>query len=270
MPEPTTPRRSTLSSAGATSDVPCSRHTATSSARGPIALPTTGAPPLASLLKPHEWCIRAFEANPALWPALDARATHHDALSPPRANLRIVHAAISDATSEATTQSIVQYAPNASWGSSATTFAWDAIHAVGPMALGAPSAARVPSFALRDVVREMVRVSNGDAEIAVRLDVEGAEFAMLEDLVREPDLLCAVSFFFIEFHSLHVNLTKHGLREGLKDRIHALMERPLCKTQLQWRSLWASCGDEQRFLWRKQVRERAAREAKLAKSSAAH
>lgn len=49
-------------------------------------------------------------------------------------------------------------------------------------------------------------------------------------------------------------LPSYGLREDLfenmKNRAHAAMEQPGCRLRLYWRSFWASCGDEQRFIWR--------------------
>merc|ERR1712070_233514 len=87
--------------------------------------------------------------------------------------------------------------------------------------------------------------------IAIRLDIEGEEFAVLEALTS-AGLLCSLSYLFVEFHHLHVNTTDRGLPAGeqLKERIHADMEQPGCRLRIFWRSLWASCGDEQRFMWR--------------------
>ena len=80
---------------------------------------------------------------------------------------------------------------------------------------------------------------------------------MIESLSRKPELLCALSYLFVEFHHLpgmRANLTQWGLPEDLyeivKTRIHAAMDaRPGCKLQVYWRSFWAACGDVQRFMW---------------------
>ena len=76
-------------------------------------------------------------------------------------------------------------------------------------------------------------------------------------LAAAPELLCAVSYLFVEFHHLpnaRVNLTRYGLLpdlyEDLKIRIHAHMERPACRLKVYWRSFWSACGDVMRFQWR--------------------
>ena len=60
---------------------------------------------------------------------------------------------------------------------------------------------------------------------------------------------------------MHVNLPDYGFDAGLQDtikrRIYAAMnEKPGCRLQIFWRSLWASCGDSQRFEWRNEVKSR--------------
>ena len=60
--------------------------------------------------------------------------------------------------------------------------------------------------------------SDDDLPHQVRLDVEGAEYAMLEALARRPELLCFVSFVFVEFHhsatpEQRARLTRYGLDE---------------------------------------------------------
>ena len=37
--------------------------------------------------------------------------------------------------------------------------------------------------------------------IALKLDIEGAEWWALEELVADPALLCRISYIFTEFHS---------------------------------------------------------------------
>jgi hypothetical protein len=80
---------------------------------------------------------------------------------------------------------------------------------------------------------------------------------MIQELSERPQLLCALSYLFVEFHHLpgqRANLTQWGLPEDLyeivKTRIHAAMdERPQCRLQIYWRSFWGACGDVQRFMW---------------------
>ena len=100
---------------------------------------------------------------------------------------------------------------------------------------------------------------NSSAVIALKLDVEGSEWWLLEKLVADTRLLCSISYIFAEFHSTasaqqRERLATYGLEselfEGLKKRVHAAMESPTCKLQIYWRSFWASCGDKQRFEWR--------------------
>ena len=76
-------------------------------------------------------------------------------------------------------------------------------------------------------------------------------------LAAAPNLLCAISYLFVEFHHLpnqRVNLTRYGLLPDLYDdlklNIHAQMERPGCKLKVYWRSFWSACGDVMRFQWR--------------------
>lgn len=79
---------------------------------------------------------------------------------------------------------------------------------------------------------------------------------MIDRLSKRPELVCAIDYLFVEFHHLprqRANLTRWGLDEDLyeivKNRIHAAMELPGCRTRVYWRSFWAACGDAQRFEW---------------------
>lgn len=91
-------------------------------------------------------------------------------------------------------------------------------------------------------------------------DVQGADWSILEALLEaDAELLCAISYVFIEFHGSaaeiqRAKLPSYGIAadafEALKARVHAAMERPGCRLQIYWRSFWASCGDKQRFEWR--------------------
>ena len=142
---------------------------------------------------------------------------------------------------------------------SATTFEWAKIHSVGP-AQAAVATISGASYDLRAILRAALARSP-EMPIAVRLDVEGEEFAILDALSRDEELLCSVSYLFVEFHNMHVNLPDYGFDAGLQDtikrRIYAAMnEKPGCRLQIFWRSLWASCGDSQRFEWRNEVKSR--------------
>ena len=115
------------------------------------------------------------------------------------------------------------------------------------------------AYGLVDVLRAALR-HNSSATIALRLDVEGGEWWLMRQLLRDdPPLLCALSYLFVEFHGAATGaqlrrLPKYALPpdafEELKRRAHAAMEAPTCRLRLYWRSFWASCGDQQRFEWR--------------------
>ena len=90
----------------------------------------------------------------------------------------------------------------------------------------------------------------------------GDEFWMLDLLSREPQLLCNISYLFVEFHTLPGNLpgkrannlSRYGLDADMYDvlnrQIHPLMEQPSCRLKVYWRSFWSACGDMMRFQWR--------------------
>ena len=76
--------------------------------------------------------------------------------------------------------------------------------------------------------------------------MEGAENWILDSLSRRPELICSLSYLFVEFHHLpgrRANLTRWGLPEALyeivKDRVHAAMERPSCRLQVRHHLLGA-------------------------------
>jgi len=106
---------------------------------------------------------------------------------------------------------------------------------------------------------ERLRRRNSSAVVALRLDVEGAEYSIIHALVDRPEILCFISFIFVEFHhsatpEQRAGLPHYGIAsdsfEKLKDQVHAAMEQPQCRLRIYWRSFWASCGDQQRFEWR--------------------
>ena len=105
---------------------------------------------------------------------------------------------------------------------------------------------------------------------------------MLDLIVREPQLLCSISYLFVEYHGLsdgrafahakpssstllphplsHASafcsaegLIHYGLKKDMYDvlnqRIHRLMQQPSCKLKLYWRSRLKACGDVMRSLW---------------------
>ena len=206
------------------------------------------------LSSPASWCVRSFEAAPELMPPLrareaDARRRGFD--------VRFVDAALGNVTAASVPLTLVRYARNPA-GVSATTLRWGDAHIEGrPPALSQRSA-RARAFSLVEVLRAALR-ANASAVLALRLDVEGGEWWLLEELVSDEALLCQVSYLFVEYHgsatdAQRAKLPSYGLPADLfettKRRVHAAMERPGCRLQINWRSFWASCGDEQRFIWR--------------------
>ena len=205
--------------------------------------------------EPSTFCVRSFEAAPELLPALKSeevrlRAQH-------AADVRFIDAALSNVSAASAPRAVVRYAPGR-WGSSAVALDWADVHVGGKPVPLSSRTARGRTYALRDVLRAAVAL-NSSSVIALKLDVEGSEWWLLDDLTSEPGLLCAVSYLFVEFHSTaseqqRTRLATYGLRsdlfEALKSRVHAAMEQPNCRLKIYWRSFWASCGDKQRFEWR--------------------
>jgi hypothetical protein len=211
------------------------------------------------LAEPLKWCVRSLDANPKLRPLLLAKEAKLRASG--TRNVRYVSGALSTRSTASASRSVVTYA-RTPWGSTANGFRFEDIHTAGPKALSEEQLS-APSYDIRDIIRR-VQQHNSSALIAVRLDVEGDEFAILDALLRSPQLLCSISYLFVENHNFRVNLTNYGFPEQLKDTlkqdVHKMMEAPSCKLKVYWRSYWASCGDEQRFMWRGQVRKREAKE----------
>ncbi|KAL1528893.1 hypothetical protein AB1Y20_010215 [Prymnesium parvum] len=217
-----------------------------------------GAAPRRQLMLPlregRSFCIRSFEAAPELLPALRVEEAR---LRRRGVDARFVDGALANRTARAAPRLVVRYGRRQS-AASATTLRFADVHAEGrPRALSERTVLGA-SYSLRDVVAHVVEM-NRSAVLAVRLDVEGAEWWALSDLVADGALLCQVSYLFVEFHgsataAQRAKLPSYGLREDLfdflKNRTHELMERPGCRLKLYWRSFWASCGDEQRFIWR--------------------
>ena len=176
--------------------------------------------------------------------------------------MRYIDGALSNRSGTDVPRTVVTYARNR-WGSTATTLAFKDIHPSQPPLLSSATV-RGASYDVRDVLRAALQ-RNASSLIGLKLDVEGDEFWMLDQLSREPQLLCDISYLFVEFHgsataAQRAKLPGYGLREdefeALKRQAHANMNLPGCKLQLYWRSFWASCGDQQRFEWRdsKQVK----------------
>ena len=220
---------------------------------------------MSTLATPKKWCTRSFEANPRLLPALRERERTERQQG---LNVRYVDGLLGTATSARAPRTIVTYS-NDTAGSAATYFAWREIFFTSsPPNLG-ERVETGASFDLRQVVAEALRLQP-HAKIALRLDVEGAEFPLLDALLTPPPgapraappLLCNVSFLFVEYHNLHARMAKYGLpaNDSAKDghmlayqwlggRIQAVMDTPGCRLRIHWRNFWSACGEPARYSW---------------------
>lgn len=208
------------------------------------------------LREPASFCIRSFEAAPELLRGLGAQEAEYKRRGVH--DVRFINAALGNATSSAHSRTVVRYADNY-WGSTAVGLRFEDVHVGGKPTARSARTVVGQSFDLRQVLRRALQL-NQSSVIAVKLDIEGFEYWTLAALAAEPELLCAVSYLFVEFHSSasEEQRTKlkasYGLRgddfEHLKTIIHGAMERPGCRLKVYWRSFWASCGDKQRFEWR--------------------
>lgn len=176
-------------------------------------------------------------------------------------DVRFVAGALCNISAPSSSHRIVTYSRHPQ-GESATTFRFnDMMRAPGglikPKELSSRQVSAV-SYSLIDVLERLHR-RNASAVVAVRLDIEGGEYNVMQALVKRPELLCFMSYLFIEFHhsatsEQRIGLSRYGFApdefDQLKTKVHSLMERPRCRLRLYWRSFWASCGDQQRFEWR--------------------
>ena len=206
------------------------------------------------LAAPSSWCVRSLDPAPGF--AQRLQGAHDAGLSPrsasalgPGGSLRYVDAALGTVTGPAVPRTIVRYS-NDTWGLTATTFSHRDIHAGRPPLLATWNTSGA-SLDIRDVLR---RYGSATTHIALKLDVEGMEFAVLDALADEPQLLCSVSYLFVEYHNLKFNLTKYGFRADayshIGGRIRQAMDSvPNCKLRIHWRSFWSACGESMRFVW---------------------
>lgn len=171
------------------------------------------------LASPKNWCVRSFEANPKLLPLLNAREQTQRA---EKLNVRYIDGLLGTTTSRNFPRKVVTYSHEPS-GSSATVFDWAEIHFAGMPPNLADETVVGPAFDVREVISESLR-QYPRAQIALKLDVEGGEFSILDALLEPPDgpssqvgprlpLLCNVSFLFVEYHNLHANLSRCACTE---------------------------------------------------------
>jgi len=206
---------------------------------------------MAPLARPSSFCVRSYEANPQLMPLLKEKQTMHRNQG---RDVRFINASLGLVSGPAVSRRVTKYS-NDPAGTSAHAFDWQDIHAK-PLQMEERSVVS-PGVDIRELITTTLRENEG-AVIALKLDVEGGEFSIL-DALMQADILCSLSYLFVEYHNLHLdkhprNLTAYGHPEdayySYNNRIHALMDRPGgCRLQINWRSFWASCGDDNRFVW---------------------
>ena len=189
------------------------------------------------------WCVRSFDSAPGAADRLNARDRHLP-------NVQYIDAALSTSTTANAKRHIVRFS-NHSFGTTAHYFSHEDIHARTVPILHS-WVTRGQSLDVRAIIRRYMGTAS---HIALKLDVEGEEFAILGALAEEPHLLCSLSFLFVEYHNLKFNLTKYpGFREDeyfrIGGRIHNAMDSvPGCKLRIDWRSFWSACGEPMRMNW---------------------
>jgi FkbM family methyltransferase len=79
-----------------------------------------------------------------------------------------------------------------------------------------------PMFSISDFITHMI----GDADdIHLKIDAEGAEYSILDDLIREQKSIWRVKKLWVEFHSCASD-KKHGSQEEMEGKFR-LLGRPI-------------------------------------------
>ena len=136
------------------------------------------------LSEPRSWCVRSFEAAPELLPPL---RKHEERLKHEGYDVAFVDGALGNLTAAAAPREVVTYSRHES-GASAVSMAFGDIHVEGKPAPLSTRTVRGASYDVRQLVRRAL-ARNTSAVIALRLDIEGAEWWALEALLA-ADLLC--------------------------------------------------------------------------------
>jgi len=235
------------------------------------------------LTEPRSWCIRSFEAAPALLPPLLAQQTK---LRADGLDVTFVDGALGNASAPHAARDVVTYSRHPA-GESAVSMAFEDIH-VEPCKGGQPEpcskpaalsrrTAHGPSYDVRAIVRAALR-SNASALVALRLDVEGAEWSILEALL-EPEaelgggdgkggnrggggggggdgdgdgdgaaalpLLCAISYVFVEFHGSatevqRARLPRYGIASDAFESLKTRVHRAMERPGCRLQIYWRS------------------------------
>lgn len=148
------------------------------------------------LKEPASFCVRSFEAAPALLPLLRRQEQDHRAQ---KYDVRFVEAALGNVTAPDESRRVVRYADNV-WGVSASGLRWGDVHVGDKPVARETTSISGQSYDLRGIVAR-VRSLNASAVVAIKLDIEGSEYWALEPLVADPELLCSVSHASAELHA---------------------------------------------------------------------
>ena len=165
---------------------PRSWHNASSAERGRRMLP---------LRSSADFCVRSFEANPKLTTKLAAREAE---LRGRGRDVRFIEGSLANATAASAPRTVYTYSKSAS-GSMATTFKFRQIHVTPPVLSEEDLLA--PTYDVRDIIARALQYQP-NAVIALKLDIEGGEFHLLDALTSSRDI-CRISYLFVEFHNLH-------------------------------------------------------------------
>ena len=168
------------------------------------------------LAEPHTWCVVSLDAAPGVAVELQARgpgrtsskATDDRAEAGALPRVQYVDAALGVSSARSATRRIVRYSSHTPWGLTHSTFAHRDIHANFPPALE-EFTTHGRTIGVRDLMRKWsLQVPRAEAggrpagALALRLDVEGAEFAILDELASDPATLCEIDYLFVEYHNL--------------------------------------------------------------------
>ena len=176
------------------------------------------------LSEPKSWCVRSFDASPGVAARLQSTSSS--------SSIRFVDAALGIETSMSSPRTIVRYS-NHTFGTTTGAFSHHDLHLNKPPQLDS-WVHRGPSLDVRQIIS---RYRRSATSIALKLDVEGSEFAILDALAEDPSLLCSIDYLFTEYHNLKFNMTKYGWPEDMYSRVgnrihHAMDTVPGCKLRM--------------------------------------
>ena len=148
------------------------------------------------LRAPAEFCVRSFEANPKLMPRLAEREAE---LRASGRDVRFIEGSLANATAASEPRTVYTYNSKSPAGSMATSFKFRQIHVTPPVL--SEETMLAPTYDVRELIARALR-HQPNAVIALKLDIEGGEFQLLDWLTSSGDI-CRISYLYVEFHNLH-------------------------------------------------------------------